>query len=118
MRLLTANELPEGVEYPSAFTRLLGRGFTLVEPWRWLDGDELRERTGGLRNRFPKYRLVPFARRVDCDDVACWEAGRGDVVVVIHDFATVGYERRREFVDFYTWLRQAVDDMIELDGLG
>jgi hypothetical protein len=38
-------------------------------------------------------------------------------VIVLHDFAVDAWDRRRVLEDFYAWLRQAVDDMIELDRL-
>jgi hypothetical protein len=55
--------------------------------------------------------LVPFARREDNDDVACWEP-MSPRVVVIHDFASPGFEDRGGFADFNGWLRQAVEDLI------
>ena len=47
--------------------------------------------------------------------MACWEVGKGEGVVLIHDFAKAGTENRGEFPDFYAWLRQAVEDLIEFD---
>jgi len=45
----------------------------------------------GLQERYPGRMLVAFARREDNDDVACWEAGGGGKVIVIHDFASDGW---------------------------
>lgn len=115
MDFLRDDELPAEIRYPGAFTRLVARGLTFLEPWSILEGDRLRQRRRGLRERFPARTLVPFARREDNDDVACWEVGKGDRVVVIHDFAKPGGESRGEFADFYGWLRQAVEDLIEFD---
>ena len=96
MKLLREDELPTGFTYPRAFLRAVERGLTHLEPWWVFDGDNLRSRARGLRARFPDRALVPFARREDNDDVACWE-------------------RRGVYPDFYAWLRQAVEDMIEND---
>jgi hypothetical protein len=50
---------------------------------------------------------VPFARRQDNDDVACWDSDGHDVAVV-HDFATPGWEQRgHRFPNFTAWLRKA-----------
>jgi hypothetical protein len=46
--------------------------------------------------------------------VACWDTDAGRLVIV-HDFASPGWERRSEFPDFYEWLRQAIEDFIEFD---
>jgi hypothetical protein len=55
-----------------------------------------------------------FAVRQDNDDVACWDIDQANAVVV-HDFASPGFEQRREFPGFYDWLRQAIEDLIEFD---
>ncbi len=52
--------------------------------------------------------------RQDNDDVACFDVDRGKVVIV-HDFASPGYEQRADFADFYAWLRQAIEDLIAFD---
>lgn len=114
--LLTSEELPEGFEYPSEYLRVVDLGLIDLEPWWLFDGDSLRIRMKGLRERYPTRTLVPFARRQDRDDVACWDLDVGDVAVV-HDFASAGWEQLgMRFPDFYTWLRQAIDDLIEHGG--
>jgi len=55
----------------------------------------------------------PFARRQDCDDIAC--VVEGQQVVIIHDFASQGWEKRKQFVDFTAWFRAAVEDFIEFN---
>ena len=113
-KLLLA-ELPAGVRYPGAFLRLVERGLTHFQPWWVIEGTHLRDRYTGLKERYPGRKLLPFAQREDCDDIACWEAGRGEEVVIIHDFASPGWEERGTFPDFYHWLRQALDDTADFD---
>lgn len=114
--LLTTEELPVGFWYPPSFARIVELGLTNLEPWHILEGAELRERRSGLKRRFPSRDLVPFARRQDTDDVACWEPeDRGGRVVVIHDFASPGWEDRAEYDGFHEWLRQAVEDLIDFE---
>lgn len=115
MDVLGADELPSGMSYPGAFLRLVERGLTHLEPWWVLEGTDLRNHLRGLQQRYAGRRLLPFARREDNDDIACWEAGKGPEIFIIHDFAEVGHEQRGAFPDFYSWLRQAVEDMIEFD---
>ncbi|GHF35346.1 hypothetical protein GCM10010218_15720 [Streptomyces mashuensis] len=112
IQLLVAAELPEGFTYPPQFIRVVELGLTNLEPWWILDGEQLRGRVRGLRERYPKRKLVPFARREDNDDVACWDLEHGDVVI-IHDFASAGWEQSRRFAHFNDWLRRAVEDLIE-----
>ena len=56
---------------------------------------------------------IPFAKRGDCDDTACFEIGKGNKVQLIHDFAAEGWEQRKEFNDFWEWVEYAVKCMIE-----
>lgn len=57
---------------------------------------------------------MPFATRQDNDDIACWDVGIGRVVVV-HDFASAGYEHVAEFDTFYAWFQQAVEDFVNFE---
>lgn len=109
--LLSTGDLPEGFEYPREFIRAVELGLTNIEPWWIIDGDRLRTRFSGLRERYSSRSLIPFAVRQDNDDVACWDADAGKVVIV-HDFASPGYEQRAELPDFYSWFRLAVEDFI------
>lgn len=113
--LLTSADLPDGFEYPSQFIRVVELGLIDLEPWRVVEGDELASLLDGLGRRYPARTLVPFARRIDDDDVACWDIDRAGRVSIIHDFASPGWEERAEFDDFYAWLRHAVEDLIAYD---
>jgi hypothetical protein len=114
--LLRISDLPEGFEYPCEFVRVVELGLTSLEPWWILQGERLAAQHIGLQERFPARSLVPFACRQDNDDVACWdldqEFGR---VVVVHDYASPGWERRAEFADFNQWFRRAVEDLIAFE---
>lgn len=114
VHILTAAELPEGFRYPHQFLRTVELGLVNLEPWWMLHGDELRTRHAGLRARYPARTIVPFARRQDNDDVACFDVDTSKVVIV-HDFAGTGWEHRAEFDDFYGWLRHAIDDFVAFD---
>jgi hypothetical protein len=112
--LLPLIDLPGGFDYPGEFVRVVELGLTNLEPWWIVGGDRLRELFLGLRERYESRSLVPFADRQDNDDVACWDVERGTVVVV-HDYASPGYEQRAEFPDFVAWFRSAVEDMIAFE---
>lgn len=114
--LLGVADLPEGFDYPRQFIRVAELGLTDLEPWLILEGEQLWDRSRGLRSRYPLRVLVPFAQRQDNDDVACWEPSAGDgVVVIVHDFAKSGWEERGQFGSFYDWLRQAIEDLIAFE---
>lgn len=116
---LNKDKLPEGFEYPEPFGRVVRLGLVDLEPWYILSAAQANDRMDGLKARYPTRALVPFARRGDNDDVACFEigrnesAGRNASVVVIHDFASAGSENRRVYATFWDWFRDAVEEMIE-----
>ncbi len=116
--LLSAEELPAGFEYPRPFLRLVERELLYFEPWFVLLGDQLRLRHSGMAERFPDRRIVPFARREDEDDVACFDADDPASVLVLHDFAGPGWERPRRLDSFAAWVRLAVEDMLAGDAAG
>ncbi|MGF6495498.1 hypothetical protein ABIE56_003697 [Luteibacter sp. 621] len=70
---LKSSELPEWFSYPEEFSRAVQSGLRDVGPWQILDGNWLRVRCERMKRRFPSRDLVPFARRPDSDDVACWD---------------------------------------------
>ncbi|MFF1820615.1 hypothetical protein ACFVWG_25140 [Kribbella sp. NPDC058245] len=112
--LIGQADLPMGFTYPASFVRVVGLGLVDFEPWQVLSGELLYFQYRGLGDRYPGRGLVPFARRQDNDDVACWTVGSPEVLL-IHDFADPGYELRETLPSFYDWLRRAVEDLVEFE---
>lgn len=111
--LLPAGERPAWLDYPPAFVRLVQQGLIDLTPWHIMTGEQALERACGLATRYPARSLFPFAFRQDTDDVACWTMGLGEQVMVIHDFASPGWEIEVEHNDTWSWFRSAVEDMID-----
>ncbi|MGB7845999.1 MAG: hypothetical protein WBL63_10315 [Candidatus Acidiferrum sp.] len=61
---------------------------------------QISERMVGLKERYGHRELVPFALRLDCDDVACWVQKSMPQVVIIRDFANIGWESDRPTTRF------------------
>ncbi len=113
-KLLIKNELPDWFDYPKEFLRIVNQNLFDFEPWLILSGARLHTRFHGLKNNYPNRNLIPFARRIDNDDIACWEDNTYSVVV-IHDFSSPGYEDSAKYSMFWDWFRAAIEDMIEFD---
>lgn len=111
IELLRAEDVDVPLEYPDGLQRVAQQGPTDLTPWHMMDREVARQRLHGLRGRY-KAKYVPFARRQDNDDIACTDPERPGQVIVVHDFASEGYERRRDFDSFWDWFRAAVEDMI------
>ncbi|HEY5799837.1 MAG TPA: hypothetical protein VIT92_06435 [Burkholderiaceae bacterium] len=110
INLLDKTALPDWFSYPDEFITRVQTGELDIGPWRFLQGDFLALRHTGLRQRYPERDLVPFARRIDSDDVACWDVRGPGHVYVVHDFAAPGWEERDKFGSFAEWHAQAVED--------
>lgn len=96
---------------PDGLERVLKQRLLDLTPWHIMDRKAAKQRLQGLRTRY-KSRYVPFAHRQDNDDIACFDPGRSGHVVIVHDFASEGHERRQEFDSFWDWFRAAIDEMI------
>ncbi len=95
---------PTGFKYPKAYVDFVVSDFPNLEPWHFFYS-KLDYRFLGLKERYPSKELVPFARRQDNDDIACFDAKTNDGrVLIIHDFASPGWEERLSLDNFEAWL--------------
>ena len=102
-----------GVKAPPEYVRLYETDLKELEPWNWLTEDDLYCRMTGLNGRYPERNLVPFAERQDCDDVACWDLEAPGTVIIIHDYASKGYELKAIHGSFREWIHHALDDSMD-----
>ena len=98
--------------YPKEFLFIKNLNLLDLKVWYIMTDNQIIERLTGLMKRYPNRKLIPFARRDDCDDIACFELNNGGKIEIIHDFATDGWEQKEEFSDFWAWFKSAVDTMI------
>jgi hypothetical protein len=114
VELMYPEDLDVHVTYPDGMARVIGQGLVDLTPWHMMDRELAKQRLRGLRERY-RQKYVPFASRQDNDDIACIDPERPGGVLIVHDFASEGYERRREFDSFWDWFRAAVEDMITFE---
>jgi len=112
LKILEEPERPQWFQYPSSYLRAVNQNLVDLTPWYLMDAGKVLERMAGLKRRYPDRDLFPFARRDDNDDVACFERNGNESVVLIHDFASPGFEQRHVFPTFWEWFKYAVDEMI------
>jgi hypothetical protein len=112
--VLAEKDLDVPVSLPDGLLRLATQGVFDLTPWHIMRKEIALKRLAGLRQRY-KCKYVPFARRQDNDDLACIDPDAPERVVIVHDFASEGGERRREFDSFWDWFRFAVEDMIAFE---
>ncbi|MGN2337630.1 hypothetical protein ACTFIN_05835 [Clostridium cagae] len=105
----------DGFQYPDSFSKVIELNLLDFDLWYIMDEERVLNRLKGVTERYPNRKLIPFARRDDNDDIACFEVGKGEKVQIIHDFTSEGYEQRKEYNDFWAWLETAISEMIEFN---
>lgn len=103
IEIMNKTEIPDWVIYPQEYIYLVESEKDTFLPWYLLNRESLLIRNGGLVERYPARQLFAFARDDDSDDIACWEKDKPGKVVIIHDFASPGWEQREEFDSFSAW---------------
>ena len=113
--ILTSADCPEWLVYPKSFRRLVEQSLINITPWHIMRRERAVALFSQLQQRYPSRILFPFAYRQDNDDVVCWEKGNGEVVLIIHDHSSPGYENEGSHVDVWSWFRAAIDETIDWD---
>jgi len=81
-----------------------------------MSADEIETRYGYLRKRYSHRTLVPFARRLDDDTLACWDTAYSQsTIFLIMDFSSKGLEELKKYNHFLDWLKDALQDMIDFE---
>ncbi|MDO5539024.1 MAG: hypothetical protein Q4F83_02965 [Eubacteriales bacterium] len=113
MEIFNVQKIYEGYNYPEEFLRIVDLNLVNLDFWYLMTREEVEIRIEGLKIRYAERSLIPFARRDDCDDIACFEVGKGNKVQIVHDFASAGYEQRKEYSCFWDWFKDAIEEMIQ-----
>jgi hypothetical protein len=95
--------------------------FSQFQPWQFCGVEEIVP----LHQRWPSFKgqhvLIPFARRQDCDELACFKLDRSEIVGinVIHYSlgASVTVEICEEYSNFWDWVRGIIKDIELWSGL-
>ncbi|OJU13245.1 MAG: hypothetical protein BGN88_02400 [Clostridiales bacterium 43-6] len=99
-------------KYPASYLKVIELNLVDYENWYLMNVQQIQVRRKGLLERYPNRNLIPFAKRDDNDDIACFEIGHGERVFIVHDFANEGWERRQEFETFWNWFISAIKELI------
>ena len=115
-----------GFETPDGYDRLLDSGEisfrdSPMDPWYLIDGEHfavinsLFQKTWHYRTRSMPGKIVPFVRRGDCDDIACFLVWPDRTeVFLVHGWTTGGYDVIAEYATFEDWVEAARGDVAQL----
>ena len=103
---------------PKAYFRVHELGLLNLDIWRFIqDKDEFHALSTTIGKDYTSSILVPFARRVDNDDIACFVVSHRDYsvneVVIAHLYSGAEFEESARQKSFWDWFRLAVNEMIE-----
>ena len=108
-----SSHLPQGYHWMVARGLVGFDAFTQLQPWYFLRDSDLFD----VAAQWPKGPLsgdglgplIAFARRQDCDDIACCRPdGR---VVLVHGWTdeSIGYSVCEDHADFWEWMKAVID---------
>jgi hypothetical protein len=93
--------------------------FTALQPWYFLPEGELFFVTDRWPDGASAVPLLAFARRQDCDDIACLKESSGNAleVVNIQGWTSCGYEIIKAYPTFWEWFKSVIDDIAQWSAL-
>lgn len=110
---LNIDDLP-GYPYPTNFIKLASiEPETDIEPWWLLVYNEgtINNWYKTLKQLYPERTLIPFAKFNANDDIACFDgddfSGQPHVLI-IHAYASEGWELHATYASFDKWLEEAM----------
>lgn len=112
LKIFFITEIEENFEYPESYQKIVDLELVNFDLWFLMEEKQATGIYNGMKERYPNRKLIPFAKRTDNDDTACFEIGKESTIQLIHDFTTEGFEQRRGFLDFWEWFEEAIKDMV------
>jgi hypothetical protein len=109
-------DIPKGYEWLLERALIGFEPFSPLQPWHYLDAENVfNVTTKWPQGPFKEGELIAFAKRQDCDDVACFcvKTGKVEGLVIIHGWTNQGYEVLVRFETFWDWLKSIIDDISE-----
>ena len=76
MELLDAKDFYSDFSYPNGILKIIELNLVDFDLWYLMQQEQAILRIKGLKERYPGRKLIPFARRDDSDDIACFEVGK------------------------------------------
>lgn len=102
-------------KYPEEFLRIIELNLIDYDRWYIMSEKHVLSKISGLKKRYPNRKLIPFAKRVDNNDVACFEIEKEGTVQIIHDFSLSGYEQTDQYDSFWLWFQDSINELIEFN---
>lgn len=99
-------------KYPDELERLISLKLINFDLWYLMTREQSTVIQEQLKRQCSSTELIPFARRGDNEDIACFEVRNNKRVVVLKNCEYLGYRPRQEFGSIWDWFRDAIETMI------
>ena len=88
------------------------------QPWHYLPSEDSFDLSQRWQGGPYQGCLVAFAKRQDCDDLACFAVLEDSAkeVILVHGWTNNGYDVICKYDSFWDWVKAAIDDMAEWCG--
>jgi hypothetical protein len=102
-------------DLPSEYQWIVQRGilgdkpFSQMNPWYLVQEVDIYE----IGQEQDGNRLIVFARRQDCDDLACYllKDGQAKEVLLIEGWTSNGYDVLQRYENIWDWLKSVIEDI-------
>lgn len=110
--MLNAGDFKFNSNYPQELERLVALRLINFDLWYLISRERAMEILKQLKMECDIKDFVPFARRGDNEDVACFGIGNDRRVIVYKQSDNLGYRPRQVFDSVWDWFRDAIEIMI------
>jgi len=110
--ILSTDDFEFVYNYPDALERLVALKLINFDLWYIMSREQSMVILKQLEMDCNRKGLIPFARRGDNEDIACFEIANNEKVVVLKYCEYLGYRPRQVFDSVWDWFRDAIELMI------
>jgi len=109
---LSTDEFELVYNYPDALERLVALRLINFDLWYLMNREQSMVIWKQMSLNCDRKGLIPFARRGDNEDIACFEVANNEKVLVLKNCEYLGYRPRQAFDSVWDWFRDAIELMI------
>jgi hypothetical protein len=111
--MIPGHQLPREFTYPRPYIALVSFGSVRFAPWSILHRERALYWYKHLAALYGNPSYIPFAERQDNDDFAAWSILDPGKIHIIDVTEKPEWATPRVFDDLESWMRHAMEDMIE-----
>lgn len=112
-RIYNINKIYQNFNYSQGYKEMVELGLIDFGIWNFIPDERIEGMIFGLKKLYPQRNLIPFAENNYNDDIACFDAYSGEKVLIIHTYASPGFEQRKEYENIWYWLSDVIKELVD-----